>query len=272
MPGVEPAPPRARTRPRSETARTRQRLPDGRAFRRSPTDRAPALSGPAAARPPATMPRSVRPARSPRSRGVRADRAEPPAPAGGRTPVHVSREADEPIARRLRDVAHLPACTSDLVAQPVGFGEVVAVPSLAAPLGKLDDVRGCLLDLGQRAEPEQREPRAERGPLLAVTPGVEERERVGRVEVLVEDGGKFLLEEHLSRSVPRTFVEEEVAERVRLRLRLDEHLVAELDRLPPVRAEEEEQDDLATPGVEDVAQRDVVAERLRHLLAVHAAD
>src|SRR5262245_1753025 len=212
MPGVEPAPPRARTRPRSQTARTRQRLPDGRVSRRPPIDRARALSGLAAARPPATLPRSGRPARSPRSRGAPADRAEPPAPAGGRTPVHASREADEPIARRLRDVAHLPACRSDLVAQPVGFGEVLAVPSLAASLGIFDDLRGRLLDLGERAEPEELEAPAEGSPLLAVAPGMEERESFRRVEVLVEDGGKFLLEEHLSRSVPRTFVEEEVAE------------------------------------------------------------
>src|SRR5262249_54630724 len=67
-------------------------------------------------------------------------------------------------------------------------------------------------------------------------------------------------------------VEEEVAEGVDLSLGLDEDLVAELDRLPPVRAEEEHQRNLSPPGVEDVAQRHVVAERLRHLLAAQPAD
>ena len=44
-------------------------------------------------------------------------------------------------------------------------------------------------------------------------------------------------------------------------------VVREVDRLAPVRRHEEEQRDLSPPRVEHVADRDVVAERLRHLLA-----
>ena len=60
---------------------------------------------------------------------------------------------------------------------------------------------------------------------------------------------------------------EGVAEGLDLRRRLLHRLVGEVDRLAPVRGQEEEEHRLAAPLLEDVAQRGDVAERLRHLLA-----
>ena len=60
---------------------------------------------------------------------------------------------------------------------------------------------------------------------------------------------------------------EDVAEALGLRRRLLEHLVRVVDRLAPVAAEEVDEQRLAAPLVQRLAQRDDVAERLRHLLA-----
>ena len=72
-----------------------------------------------------------------------------------------------------------------------------------------------------------------------------------------------------SRPVPDRLARraEHVAEPFELRARLLERLVGVVDRLAPVAGQEEEEQRLAPPAVERVAERDVVAERLRHLLA-----
>src|SRR3954471_18608789 len=60
---------------------------------------------------------------------------------------------------------------------------------------------------------------------------------------------------------------ERVQEAGPLRLRLLKSLLGKVHRLAPVRAEKEQQERLASPRVDRVAQRDDVADRLRHLLA-----
>ena len=81
------------------------------------------------------------------------------------------------------DVAHLPARGLDLVAQAVGLREVLGVARLAPPLGELDELRRRLLGLGERLETED----LERAPQqLVVAPAVHHRQRLRRVEVVVE--------------------------------------------------------------------------------------
>ena len=94
---------------------------------------------------------------------------------------------------------------------------------------------------------------------------MQERQRLRRVEIVVEHRlERTPVAARLARRA------KDVAKPLHLRLGLRERLVREVDRLAPVRGHEEEQDDVAPPGVEHVAQRDVVAERLRHLLAGEA--
>src|SRR3954447_1881064 len=247
-------------RRRTGTARTRRRLPGGHACPRRRRGHARASSGPEDARDRAASPRSAPPARSPTARAPPATPAAPRGRGGARRRAPVSRATDEPISGRLRDVAHLPARGRNLVAQAVGSSKVLGVACLAAPLRELGDLRGRLLDLGERAEPEQPESPAQRHPLLSVSPRMEERERLGGVEVVVENGRELVPEDLLPTLVARLLLAKEVAEGLDLRLRLHEDVVAELDRVPPVSAEEEHQRDLTPPGVEDVAQRHVVAQ------------
>src|SRR5581483_6076093 len=63
---------------------------------------------------------------------------------------------------------------------------------------------------------------------------------------------------------------EDVPEALRLRGRLRHRLLREVDRLAPVAGEEEDEDGLAPPRVERLAERRDVADRLRHLLAGEA--
>src|SRR5260370_22210491 len=65
----------------------------------------------------------------------------------------------------------------------------------------------------------------------------------------------------------RLLKKEGVQECCPLRLCLLQCRVRKIDWLAPVRGHEEEKDHLSPPGVEHVADGDVVAERLRHLLA-----
>src|SRR5205085_8462102 len=101
---------------------------------------------------------------------------------------------------------------------------------------------------------------------------MEERERLWSVEVVVEHGRELVPEDRLPALVSRLLLAKEVAEGFDLRLRLNENVVAELDRLAPVSTQEEHQRDFSPPGVEDVAEGHVVAQRLRHLVASHSSD
>jgi hypothetical protein len=95
-----------------------------------------------------------------------------------------------------------------------------------------------------------------------VAPAVHDREPLGGVEVVVERGGERVPVTALLRGRA-----EDVAEALRLRGGLRERVVREVDRLAPVCAEEVDEQRLAAPLVQGLAQRDDVAERLRHLLA-----
>src|SRR5581483_10081037 len=187
-------------------------------------------------------------------------RGAPRGRAAGRRPARASpRDELEPGGH----VANLPPERRDLVAQPVGLAEVPFRARALTRLGQPDDFRRRVLALAERGEAEDRQALAQVGGESAAAPVVEERERLGRVEVVVEDGCEaFLLDRRGSVRRP-----EELAERVDLRLRLRQRVVVEVDRIPPVRRQEEEEHDLASPCVEHVAKRAVVAERLRHLLA-----
>src|SRR5205823_2754068 len=135
------------------------------------------------------------------------------------------------------------------------------------PRGEVDELARRLLRLGERAEAEELEPGTDVGREATAPPLVEERERLRRVEVVVEHCREALL---LLRLAARGRVEEEVPKRVGLRLRLRERLVAVVERLAPVAGHEEKQQVLAPPPVERLLQGDVVAYRLVHLFAAEA--
>ena len=89
---------------------------------------------------------------------------------------------------------------------------------------------------------------------LAVAPVVEDGERLRRVEVVVERR----LEARPTRSAAGRArrAEDALRNASTLRPRLLERLVGEVDRLAPVRRHEEEEQRLAAPRVEHVAERD----------------
>ena len=99
-----------------------------------------------------------------------------------------------------------------------------------------------------------------------VAPLVHDRERLGRVEVVVERRDEIVPGAARLGRVP-----EHLAEAVRARLRRGERLVRVVHRLTPVRSEKQHEQRLRPPLVERVPQRDHVAERLRHLLAAEVA-
>src|SRR5439155_22611051 len=94
-------------------------------------------------------------------------------------------DADEPEAVAL--VARLPARAFELLAKPVRFRELAGGARRLTPLGELEDVRRRFLRSRERLEPEDRE----RAPQhVVVSTFVHDRERGGRVEVVVERGGE----------------------------------------------------------------------------------
>ena len=95
-----------------------------------------------------------------------------------------------------------------------------------------------------------------------VAPAVHHGQRLGGIEVVLQRCRKRSPCAHGLRPGA-----ENVAEALSLCGRLLEHLVRVVDRLAPVAAEEVDEQRLAPPPVERLAQRDDVAEGLRHLLA-----
>src|SRR5512132_750142 len=210
----------APTRLRNRTARTTRARPDGRGYRPPRSARARAWSAHAAARRLAATPRTSGPARSPTARAPRGDRAAPRAPGAGRRPARASlRNELEPV----RDVARLPAGGLDLGAQPVGLLEIACRSSGAPPFGELDDLRRRVDPLRQGREPEDVERPPEQ---LVVTPAVHPRQRVRRLEVVLECGRERLPLPHRLR-LPA----EDLAEAVDARVRRRHRLVGEVDRL-----------------------------------------
>src|SRR5438132_10897837 len=94
------------------------------------------------------------PARSPTAPAPRVARAWPRAPAAARRPARESLR-DEPVARRIGDVADFPALRLDRRTQLVGALEVAGSPSRHALLRQLD--RMLRRDGGRRLDAEERE-------------------------------------------------------------------------------------------------------------------
>src|SRR5919201_3683523 len=196
----------------------------------------------------------------PRAPAPRAGRAAPRARRGGRKPARASL-GDELEAAL--DVADLPPLGADRLPQTVGALEIARRAGGLPLLGKLADRRrrvghGC-------RDAEEREATANLLVRAPPRPPVEDRERLRSVEV-VRQGFVQLRLVHLGRSV----LKQRVPERREARGRLLHRLVGEVDRLRPVAAQEEEEQRLAAPAVEGVADRDDVALRLPHLLAGEA--
>src|SRR5919198_4605128 len=165
-----------------------------------------------------------RPVRSPRARALRAARAALRGRDDGRRRAPGSpRNELEPVF----DVTDLPAARLDLAAEAIRFAEIVLGARSLAPLGERDEVGGRRGALAQRAEAEQAETPAQRRGPAARAPVVEERERLGSVEVVVEDGSQLLPLDLVGFGVD---ADEVVPERIRLRGRLLEHVVVEVDR------------------------------------------
>ena len=91
---------------------------------------------------------------------------------------------------------------------------------------------------------------------------MQHRQRGRRVEVVFERSDERVPPLVLER---RCLERERVPQRVATRSRLRHQLIREVDRLAPRRGEEEDEDRLAAPLVEHLADRPEVAERLRHL-------
>src|SRR5262245_11515102 len=240
-------------RRRSGTARRARRPPGGRGCLRART--APARGAASASPQRATARRRLR-APSPRAR---APRAGPGAPRGRLAARRRGRRS--PLPQELEavsGVAYLPALRLDRVAQPVGLGVVARDPRFPAQPRQLDELGRRLVALGERPEAEE----GERAPQqLVVAPAVHHRQRLGCVEVIVERCRKGLPVAAASARAT-----EDVAEALGLRRRLGHRLGGEVDGLAPVAAEEEDEDRLAAPLVERLADRRDVADRLRHLL------
>src|SRR5262249_48455910 len=119
-----------------------------------------------------------------------------------------------------------------------------------APLGQRDQLGGHLDRLGQRAETEQLETPAQRRRFAARTPVVEERERLRRVEIVVEHTRELLPSDLPRDTVP---ADEEVAKGLGLSPCLRDELVVEVDRLAPPRGHEVKKDRLLAPLVQRLA-------------------
>ena len=81
------------------------------------------------------------------------------------------------------DVAHAPAGRFDLAAQAVGLREVLRLARRDTLLGERDELGRRVFLLGDRLEAEDAERASQQ---LVVAPAVEDGERLGRVEVVVE--------------------------------------------------------------------------------------
>src|SRR5581483_3885405 len=122
------------------------------------------------------------PARSPTARGPRAVRAALPGSSAARTPARGSSSVQLEAAR---PVAHFPAELRDLVAQAICLGELARRARRSASLCKLHHLGGRLLLLGEGGEAEDSEGAPQE---VVIAPGVQARERLRRVEVVVERG------------------------------------------------------------------------------------
>src|SRR5439155_11571204 len=161
--------------------------------------------------------------------------------AGGRRSARAS-FGDELEA--VGDISDLPALVLDLAAQAVCLVEIAACPCLLPLLRKRDEGRGRRDRLGKVAEPEQLETPAQGRASATSSPVVEQRKGVRRVEVIVEDAGERAALDLLGFGLE---ADEVIAERLGLRARLHQDVVAEVDRLAPVGGHEVEQDRLAAP-------------------------
>src|SRR5436309_194208 len=79
-----------------------------------------------------------------------------------------------------------------LAAKTIRFVEITACPRLSSLLREGNEVRRCRSRFGELAEPEQLQPPPQGRGSAASPPVVEERERLGRVEVVVEHAGERL--------------------------------------------------------------------------------
>src|SRR5262249_1313990 len=154
-------------------------------------------SRPCAAPSPGASPRPSRRARSPRARAPHAARGEPPGPGDGRRPARGSRRAQELEAAG--HVPDLPAEVGDLLTEPVGLGEGARDTSTVPRFGERDDIGRCSFKLRHRAEPEEVEPDTQVAGKTPRAPVMKERERVRRIEVVVEDLDEALLLLRLAR-------------------------------------------------------------------------
>src|SRR3954454_18718487 len=208
------------------------------------------------------MARASAPAPSPRARAPAAGRAAPHAPGAARRGARRSLLlGDERVA--LAGVADFPAKRLDLASQSIGSLEVFGTARFLPLLGELADLHWRLRDIGKLPETEDLQTAAKQTLLPSGGPFVKNREGFRRIEVVVQsvlEGGP------VGRRKGWHIADERVPKRERLGVSLSEHPVRVVDRLAPVAAEEVDEQRLAPPFLQRLAQRDDVAARLRHLL------
>ena len=100
---------------------------------------------------------------------------------------------------------------------------------------------------------------------LVIAPLVHHRQRRGGVEVVLERRRELIPD---PRGCGLVRAAEDVTKALRTGRRLGHDFVVEVDGFAPEAGQMEDQQRLAAPDVEDVAERDDVAERLRHLRRV----
>src|SRR6266850_2511610 len=166
-------------------------------------------------------------------------------------------------ADAVRAVLQFPAEPLDLGPKTIGFGVVPAGPGRPTRLDEAERVGWGHRTGRVDREPEHAQAAREEIELTGGAPAVENREGPGRVEVVVERVGETVPGE-IARS--RRGDAEGPAEVVGLGARRLHGVVGVLKRAPVMPAEEEDEDGLAPPSIERLAERDNIADGLRHLL------